>query len=86
MAFELYKQHKLEDRLESEVYDWCLWVIQEQYGVEEWDELSREQVDEIYAYANDEDIYFAPYVESVLISQCDYWYEENEELENDAYC
>lgn len=78
MAFEVFKQHKLEDRLESEVYDWVLYSIQEQYGVETFDDLNREQVDEIYAYATSSDTYFAPYVESCLISQCDSWYEENQ--------
>lgn len=86
MAFEVYKQHKLEDRMEGEAYDWVLWSIQEQYGVDDWDELTREQVDEIYAYANSEPEYsFAPYVESILVSSCDNWYYENEELENDAH-
>ena len=77
MAFEVWKQHKLEDRMESEAYDWVLYCIEEQFGVTEWEELTKEQVDEIYAYAQSEDVYFAPYVESVLISNCDNWYEEN---------
>jgi len=77
MAFEVWKQHKLEDRMESEAYDWVLYCIEEQFGVDNWEELTREQVDEIYAYANDEEGYFAPYVQSVLINQCDNWYGEN---------
>ena len=78
MAFEVYKQHKLEDRLEQEVYEWVGWAIQEQYGVEEFEELTEEQVDEISAYANsDESEYFAPYVVGVLNTICDNWYEEN---------
>ena len=79
MAFEVWKQHKLEDRMESEAYDWVLYCIEEQFGVSDWDDLSKEQVDEIYAYAQSEDAYFAPYVESILISQCDNWYGENED-------
>ena len=78
MAFEVYKQHKLEDRLEQEVYEWVGWAIQEQYGVEEFEELTEEQVDEISAYANsDESEYFAPYVCGVLNTICNNWYEEN---------
>ena len=78
MAFEVFKQHKLEDRLEQEVYDWVLYAIQEQFGVEEFDELTEEQVDEISAYANSDNAeYFAPYVCSVLNNLCDNWYEEH---------
>jgi len=77
MAFEVWNQHKLEVRMESEAYDWVLYCIEEQFGVDNWEELTREQVDEIYAYANDEEGYFAPYVQSALINQCDNWYGEN---------
>ena len=42
MAFEVLQQHKLEDSLEEKVYDWVLYSIKEQFGVEEFDELTRE--------------------------------------------
>lgn len=79
MAFEVWKQHKLEDRMEQEAYDWVMYCVQEQFGVDDFEELTEEQVDEIYAYANgDEAETFAPYVCGVLISLCDTWYEENQ--------
>jgi len=79
MTFEVLQQHKLEDQLESTVYDWVLYSIKEQFGVEEFDELTREQIDSIYAYANAKDGHFAPYVQMCLISQCDDWYAEHPE-------
>jgi len=78
MAFEMYKQHKLEDRLESEAYDWCIYAITGFYEIDEVDELTEEQVKEISEYANSEESeYFAPYVVGCLNQICDTWYEEN---------
>ena len=45
--------------------------VLEKFGVEEFEDLSREQVDEIFSYANNSDTYFAPYVDSVLITLCE---------------
>ena len=76
MAFEVWKQHKLEDRMEQEAWDWVMYCVQEQFGVDDFEELTEEQVDEISEYANsDAAEYFAPYVCGVLNSMCDTWYE-----------
>jgi len=45
--------------------------VLEKFGVEEFEDLSREQVDEIFSYANNSETHFAPYVDSVLITLCE---------------
>ena len=70
-AFEILKQSDLEQKLEDVVHDWVMASVREKFGVEEFEDLSREQVDEIFSYANNSENYFAPYVDSVLISLCE---------------
>ena len=41
MSFEVTKQGKLCDQLESLAYDWVLSSIEDQYGVENADDLVR---------------------------------------------
>lgn len=76
--FEAYKIHKLQDRLEQEAYEWMEYQVQEFYGVEDFSELNREQVDSIYQYSESEECY-EPYVGMALRSMCDNWYYDNEE-------
>ena len=45
--------------------------VLEKFGVEEFEDLSREQVDEIFSYANNSETHFAPYVDLVLITLCE---------------
>lgn len=78
MAFEAYKIHKLQDRLESEAYDWMDYQVQEFYGVGDIMELTKEQVDEIFQYSESDDCY-EPYVGMALRSICDQWESENGE-------
>jgi hypothetical protein len=80
MAFEMYKQHKLEDRLEQEAYEWCEYAIESFYDIDSIDDMTKEQVQEVLEYANSEDSeYFAPYVAGCLNSICDNWLVDNEE-------
>lgn len=76
MAFEIYKMGKLQDRLESEAYDWVEYAIQDFYDVGDVSELTEEQVDEIFAYAESDDCYES-YASMSLRSICDQWYDEN---------
>ena len=49
MAFQVHKQHKLQDQIEQLAYDWAIEDVTEYYGVEELTELNQEQIDEISA-------------------------------------
>ena len=75
MSFDAGKVHKLQDRLESEAYDWMEYRIQEQYNVKDMSELTEEQIEEIEEYVESEDCY-EPYVGMSLRSICDNWREE----------
>jgi len=77
MAFDAGKVGKLQDRLEDMAYEWMDYRIQEHYGVEDMNELTKEQVDEIWEYSESDDCY-EPYVGMALRSMCDNWYMENE--------
>ena len=49
MGFEVLKQGDLADRFEAEASDYCAGLIEDHYGVSVED-LSEEQVDEIWHY------------------------------------
>ena len=72
MTFQVNKMHKLQDQIESLVYEWVWEDIREQYGVEELEELNQEQIDEISAFADSDDCYEG-YVSMSLRSICDSW-------------
>ena len=72
MAFQVYKQHKLQDQIENLAYEWAIEDVCEYYGVEELGELNKEQVDEIFAYSESDDCYEG-YVGVALRSICDQW-------------
>ena len=77
--FEVMNQQKLADQFEDVAAEWILKSIELHYGIDNWDELSREQVDGIYAYAQTDHAAYVPYVQSALILGCDDWYEMNED-------
>ena len=72
MSFQVNKMHKLQDQIESLTYDWVWEDIQEQYGVEEVEQLNQEQIDEISTFAESEECYEG-YVSMTLRSICDSW-------------
>lgn len=76
MAFQVHKQHKLQDQIEQLAYDWAFEDVTEYYGIEEIEELNQEQVDEIFAYSESDDCYEG-YVGVALRTICDQW--ENEQ-------
>lgn len=80
MSFEITKQGKLCDQLESLAYDWVLYSIEEQYGVESTDDLGVEQINEIEDYLEDEENYIEGYCRMVLRSMIDN-HESREEIE-----
>ena len=77
MAFQVYKQHKLQDQIENLAYEWAIEDVTEYYGVEEIEELTQEQVDEIFAYSESEQCYES-YVGMALRTICDQWEMEQE--------
>jgi len=72
MTFEVAKMHKLQDQMESLVYDWVWEDISEQFNVEDVEQLTQEQVDELYEYS-DSDACYEGYVGMVIRSICDNW-------------
>jgi len=80
MAFELWKQGKLADRLESDVYEWAEWYIEDFYGCV-IEDLTQDQIDEIYAVADDDEECWVPYLGTCLRSICERWEEEQDEEE-----
>ena len=53
MAFEWNRIHKWEERIESDVTDSVYEVVCEYYGVEEVEDLTKEQIEEVDQYRND---------------------------------
>ena len=52
-AFEINRPGKMIDYIEGQVTDWAFGLIQEHFGVESPDELSREQLDEVITQWNE---------------------------------
>jgi len=76
MAFEVHKMGKLRDQLEERAYEWVLYEIQQTYGVESTEELTKEQIDEIQEF-RDADGWIEDYVQMALTTIVDGWMEEN---------
>ena len=53
MAFEWPRIHKWEERIESDVTDSVYEVVCEHYGIDEIDELTPEQLDEVTAFRDE---------------------------------
>jgi len=88
MAFEVTKQGKLADSLESQAYEWCVESIKEQFNLDpgkneyEYENdiievLTEEHVKEIEEYVNS-DAWVEGYCQTVLNTLCDRWREEND--------
>ena len=45
--FKVYKAHKLMDWIENEVTEWAYNQVNEHFGVDSPDELTREQIEEV---------------------------------------
>lgn len=45
--FKIHKAHKMSESIENQVTEWALELIQNHFGVEGPEELSREQLDEV---------------------------------------
>tara|TARA_Y100000389_G_scaffold201976_1_gene246042 strand:+ start:2601 stop:2855 length:255 start_codon:yes stop_codon:yes gene_type:complete len=46
-VFEIHKPHKMMDWIENQVNDWAYERMQDHFGVESPEELSREQIDQV---------------------------------------
>ena len=77
MAFEYKKLSKLQDHLESEATAWLEPYVQEFYKVNDFSELTKEQIDEIEKAADDKNLDY--YVARVLRNIIDDWNDENGE-------
>jgi len=72
MTFEVRKQHKLQDQIENLCYEWAYEDVLEQFNVESIDDLTQEQIDEIYTYSESEECYEGM-VSVALRSMCEHW-------------
>ena len=77
MAFDPGKVSKLQDQLESMAYDWMFGRICTFYGMSEVSELTKEQVTELFEYA--ESIDYDTYISTVLRSMVFEWEGEHDE-------
>lgn len=68
MAFDPGKVHKLLDRLEETAYEWMADRIQEFYQIEDLSNLTEEQLQEIFIYAESDecDIYVGMALRSII--------------------
>ena len=72
MTFEVRKQHKLQDQIENLCYEWAYEDVLEYFSVESIEDLTKEQIDEIYTYSESEECYEGM-VGVALRSMCEYW-------------
>ena len=72
MTFQVIKQHKLQDQIESLCYEWAYEDVCEQFKVESIEDLTQEQIDEIYTYSESEECYEGM-VGVTLRSMCEQW-------------
>ena len=72
MTFEVRKQHKLQDQIESLCYEWAETDVLEYFKVESIDDLTQEQIDEIYTYSESDECYEGM-VGVALRSMCEQW-------------
>ena len=72
MTFQVNKQHKLQDQIENLCYEWAIEDVMSYFNVEEIEDLTKEQVDEIYAYSESDECY-EEMVGVSLRSMCDQW-------------
>ena len=72
MSFEVRKQHKLQDQIENLCYEWAIEDVMSYFNVEEIEDLTKEQVDEIYVYSESDECYEGM-VGVALRSMVDQW-------------
>ena len=72
MTFEVKNISTLQDSITDVVYEWVLSSVLEYFNVEELEQLSEDQMSEMYSYANSDECY-EEYVGMVLRSICDNW-------------
>ena len=72
MAFQVQKIHKLQDQLENQAYEWAYEDVLEYYGIKELEDLTEDQVEEIFAYSESDEC-SESYVGMALRSIVDNW-------------
>ena len=70
MNFEVKKMGKLADQLEELAYGWAHSDVLEDFGISALEELTEEQITEIYEYSESEEC-FEGYVGMALRGMCD---------------
>lgn len=79
--FELYRIHKMQEWLEREATEWVLDKVTDYFGVENAEELSREQLDEVIEYWEDgmTNYYDDQYIGMALRNVIATWENEHDE-------
>jgi len=77
MSYDPGKIGKLLDNLEETATEWMENQVKEFYSIDEVDELSKEQVLEIYEYRESDDCY--PTISLALGNLINYWEMEHDE-------
>ena len=72
MPFQVNKQHKLQDQIENLCYEWAYEDVLGYFNVESIEDLTKEQVDEIYVYS-ESDVCYEGMVGVTLRSMCEQW-------------
>ena len=72
MTFQVNKQHKLQDQIENLCYDWAYEDVLSYFNVESIEDLTKEQIDEIYTYSESDECYEGM-VGVTLRSMCEQW-------------
>jgi len=72
MTFQVNKQHKLQDQIENLCYEWAIEDVMSYFNVKEIEDLTKEQVDEIYVYSESDECYEGM-VGVALRSMVDQW-------------
>ena len=55
MAFDVPKMYKFEDHIEDQATDYAINVVEDFYGVEDFNDLTQEQIEEIRIFAEYDD-------------------------------
>ena len=77
--FEVYRAHKMLDWLEGEATQWAENLVEEHFGCEEISELTKDQIEEVIAVAEDLDEHYGDMLSMGMYNIVRYWESENEE-------
>jgi hypothetical protein len=76
MPFQVNKQHKLQDQIENLCYEWAYEDVIGYFNVESIEDLTQEQIDEIYTYSESDESdegMVGVILRSMCGSMCEQW-------------